>query len=47
MQFRSLLKKLRLDSYIDLPKVLLPELLIMHFDIVKHESQKDILNLYF
>lgn len=36
-----------MDSYIDLLKVLLPELLVTHFDIVKHESQKDILHLYF
>ena len=31
----------------DLLKVLLPELLITHFDIVKHENDKDVLHLYF
>ncbi len=36
-----------MDSYIDLLKVLLPELLITHFDIVKHESNKEVLHLYF
>ncbi|WP_369048775.1 transposase [Tenacibaculum sp. UWU-22] len=36
-----------MDSYIDLLKVLLPELLITHFDIVKHETIKDTLHLYF
>lgn len=40
-------KKHRLDPYIDLLKVLLPELLITHFDIVKHHTDKDILHLYF
>ncbi|WP_299224229.1 transposase [uncultured Aquimarina sp.] len=36
-----------MDPYIDLLKVLLPELLITHFDIVKHQTDKDILHLYF
>jgi len=36
-----------LDSYIDILKILLPELLITHFDIIKHESKKDVLHLYF
>jgi hypothetical protein len=36
-----------LDPYIDLLKVLLPELLITHFDIAKHEIQDNILHLHF
>ncbi|WP_201290782.1 ISAon1 family transposase N-terminal region protein [Tenacibaculum maritimum] len=36
-----------MDSYIDLLKVLLPELLITHFDIIKHETIQDTLHLYF
>ena len=36
-----------MDSYIDLLKVLLPELLITHFDITKHDSNKEVLHLYF
>ena len=36
-----------MDSYIDLLKVLLPELLITHFDLTKHETIKDTLHLYF
>lgn len=36
-----------MDSYIDLLKVLLPELLITHFDIIKHETIEDTLHLYF
>ena len=48
MYCRFLLKKTDyLDSYIDLLKVLLPELLIIHFDLTKHETIKDTLHLYF
>ncbi|TYP77312.1 ISAon1 family transposase N-terminal region protein [Aquimarina intermedia] len=36
-----------MDPYIDLLKVLLPELLITHFDIVKHEIKQDVLHLNF
>lgn len=36
-----------MDPYIDLLKVLLPELLITHFDIVKHKTHQDVLHLYF
>ncbi|TGV00202.1 ISAon1 family transposase N-terminal region protein [Flavivirga rizhaonensis] len=36
-----------MDPYIDLLKVLLPELLITHFDIAKHEIDKDVLHLHF
>ena len=36
-----------MDSYIALLKVLLPELLISHFDIIKHETIQDTLHLYF
>jgi hypothetical protein len=41
------LQKKLLDPYIDLLKVLLPELLITHFDIVKHQTEKQVLHLYF
>lgn len=36
-----------MDAYIDLLKVVLPELLITHFDIIQHQKNKDILHLYF
>ncbi|WP_271785459.1 transposase [Aquimarina algiphila] len=36
-----------MDTYIDLLKVLLPELLITYFDIAKHEISDDILHLHF
>ena len=36
-----------MDPYIDLLKVLLPELLITHFDIAKHEVRDNVLHLYF
>lgn len=36
-----------MDPYIDLLKVLLPELLVTHFDIAKHEIEKDVLHLHF
>jgi transposase len=36
-----------LNPYIDLLKILLPELLITNFDITKHEIQGDVLHLYF
>ena len=36
-----------MDPYIDILKVLLPELLITHFDITKHTTDKDVLHLYF
>lgn len=36
-----------MDPYIDLLKVLLPELLITHFDIVKHQTKDNVLHLYF
>ncbi|WP_435136791.1 ISAon1 family transposase N-terminal region protein [Formosa sp. A9] len=36
-----------MDPYINLLKVFLPEPLITHFDIAKHEINKDILHLYF
>ncbi|WP_245234804.1 hypothetical protein ABI125_01775 [Tamlana crocina] len=32
---------------LDLLKLLLPELLVSHFDIVKHDSNKEVLHLYF
>ena len=36
-----------MDPYIDLLKVLLPELLVTHFEIVKHQKEKEVLHLYF
>ena len=36
-----------MDPYIDLLKVLLPELLITHFDIVSHKTKDKVLHLYF
>ncbi|MAQ75579.1 MAG: transposase [Aquimarina sp.] len=36
-----------MDSYIDLLKVLLPEILITHFDIVNHQTKDNLLHLYF
>jgi len=36
-----------LDPYIDLLKILLPELLITHFDLTGHQTKGDILHLYF
>lgn len=36
-----------MDSYIELLKVLLPELLVTHFDIVKQQTKDKVLHLYF
>ena len=36
-----------MDPYIDLLKVLLPELLVTHFDIVSHQTREKVLHLYF
>ncbi len=36
-----------MDPYIDLLKVLLPELLITHFNITRHEIEADVLHLHF
>ena len=36
-----------MDNYLDLLKLLLPELLITHFDLSKHQKTKEILHLYF
>jgi len=36
-----------LDPYIDLLKILLPELLITHFDLAGHQTQGDVLHLHF
>lgn len=40
-------KKNILDSYLDLLKLILPELLITHFDIVNHKTEDGILHFYF
>nr|WP_317130314.1 transposase [Changchengzhania lutea] len=40
-------KKLALDISIDLLKLILPELLITHFDITNHEVENGVLHFYF
>lgn len=40
-------KQETLDSYIELLKLLLPELLITHFDLNSHQTDKDVLHLHF
>lgn len=42
-----LYKKEALNLSIDLLKLLLPELLIDHFDIINHTIEKDTIHLYF
>jgi len=39
-------KKISLDPYLDILKLILPELLVTHFDITKHETQKTFVHLY-
>ena len=36
-----------MDSYIELLKLLLPEVLITYFDLIAHRKEKDVLHLYF
>ena len=36
-----------MDSYIDLLKILLPELLITHFDLTGHQTEGNLLHLHF
>lgn len=36
-----------MDNYIDVLKLILPELLVDYFDLVKHETHSDVLHLYF
>lgn len=36
-----------MDAYIDLLKVLLPELLITHFDVTDHQTEGEVLHLHF
>jgi hypothetical protein len=36
-----------MDSYIDLLKLVLPELLVSHFDLVKHTKNNEVMHLYF
>jgi len=36
-----------LDTYLDLLKILLPELLISHFDLTSHQTDGDVLHLHF
>ncbi|WP_231563304.1 transposase [Salegentibacter sp. Hel_I_6] len=40
-------KQEALDPYIDLLKILLPELLITHFDLTGHQTEGGILHLHF
>lgn len=36
-----------MDPYLDILKLILPELLVTHFDITKHETHKTVVHLYF
>ena len=36
-----------MDNYIELLKLLLPELLVTHFDVTNHQKTKEVLHLYF
>ncbi len=36
-----------MDSYIDLLKLILPEMLVEHFDLVKHRLENEVIHLYF
>ncbi|QMU62993.1 MAG: transposase [Flavobacteriaceae bacterium] len=36
-----------MDTYIDLLKLILPELLVEHFDLSKHSVENEVMHLYF
>ena len=36
-----------MDNYIELLKLLLPELLVTHFNVTKYQKTKEVLHLYF
>ena len=36
-----------MDNYLDLLKLILPEFLVEHFDLVKSSKQNEIMHLYF
>lgn len=36
-----------MDSYIDLLKLILPEMLVVHFDLAKHRIENEVMHLYF
>lgn len=38
---------MKLDNYIELLKLILPEVLVEHFDIIKSETKSEQLHLYF
>lgn len=40
-------KQEALDAYIDLLKILLPEILITHFDLTSHQTKEGVLQLHF
>lgn len=40
-------KKYTLDNYLDLLKLILPEFLINHFDLVKNTKNNEVMHLYF
>lgn len=40
-------KKQALDNYLDLLKLILPEFLINHFDLVKNTKNGEVMHLYF
>lgn len=43
----AFLKKNKLDTYIELLKLVLPELLIEHFELVKNQTINETLHIYF
>ena len=40
-------KKYTLDNYLDLLKLILPEFLINHFDLIKNTKNGEVMHLYF
>jgi len=40
-------KKYTLDTYLDLLKLILPEFLINHFDLIKNTKNGEVMHLYF
>ena len=44
---RYLVKKRTLDNYLDLIKLVLPQFLVDHFDLVKSNKEKEVLHLFF
>ena len=40
-------KKLEVDNYLDLLKLVLPQFLVEHFDLIRSRKEKEVLHLYF